>query len=422
MEWNVLLPLIREGRMPNFVEVMARGTFGELETFVPTFSPVIWTTIATGKVHQKHGIHHFAKRTDGKLDLFDSRDRKTKALWNILSDNGKSVNSIGWWMTWPVEPIDGVMVSQTNTTAQFDTRGGKNIWKGGLVRGVQDQVHPQSRQSEMIGRLLSSEQGLAARSAEIFGEFQYPLTKLGETLWKNCQWAFRADATYLDIALQLATETQPDLTLLYLGGPDVVGHRFWRYMEPGLYDDPPSTEQVANFGDVIADYYAYTDRALGDLLDAYGRDTNVIIVSDHGMHAVNLQNTFDADVPPPNINSGEHQDAPPGIFIAAGPGIQQDGRTAAPDEIARADLPKVGSVLDITPTLLAMFGLPVGQDMDGEVMATLFAPGALGGLGLTTVPTHDTREFFEGRAGGWALDPGEQERLQQLRDLGYIED
>ncbi len=80
MEWNVLLPLIREGRMPNFAEVMARGTFGELETFSPTISTVIWTTIATGKVHQKHGIHHFAKRTGGELGLFDSRDRKTKAL------------------------------------------------------------------------------------------------------------------------------------------------------------------------------------------------------------------------------------------------------------------------------------------------------------------------------------------------------
>lgn len=424
VEWNVMLPLIREGRMPNFAKLMERGTFGELETFIPTFSPVIWTTVATGKESKKHGIMHFAKRKDGQLGLFDSRDRKTKAIWNILSDSGKKVNSIGWWMTWPVEPIDGVMVAQTNTTAQLETQQGKNIWKGGLLRGIPEQVYPTGRQNEMIDRLAESEARLEGLSEEIFGKFEHPLTKLGETLWRNCQWAFRADATYIDIALALAEEEQPDLTMLYLGGPDVVGHRFWRYMEPDVYADPPSKEQVDNFGDVIDDYYAYADQALGHLLEAYGEETTFIVVSDHGMHAVNLQQRFDPDNPPRNINSGEHQDAPPGIFIAAGPAIRKDARTAAPNVLARTDLPKIGSVLDVTPTLLTIFGLPIGQDMDGRVMEDVLAHGIQ--FRRSSVETHDSREFFEDRLDRQAErsgeDPGEAERLQQLRDLGYIGD
>ena len=341
MEWDVLLPLIRSGRMPHFAALMARGNFGELETFVPTISPVIWTTIATGKVREKHGIRHFVKFRGKQASLFDSRDRKTKAIWNILSDNGKRVNSIGWWMTWPVEAINGVMVAQTNTTAQLDTRAGKNIWKGGLVQGIPQQVHPSSRQNEMIDSLIASEQNLDRLSGEIFGSFEYPLTRLGERLWSNCQWAFRADATYLVVALKLANEEAADLTLLYLGGPDVVGHRFWRYMRPEQFVDRPGDEQLANLGGVIADYYAYVDRALGELLTGHGSNTNVLIVSDHGMHAVNLEALFDPDEPPSNINSGEHQDAPSGILIAAGPAFRRDDTLKAPEDLERSDLRRI---------------------------------------------------------------------------------
>ncbi len=421
--WNVVLPLIREGRMPNFAKVMERGTYGRLETFIPTFSPVIWTTVATGKKHEKHGIHHFAKRENNELGLFDSRDRKTKAIWNIMSDNGRSVNSVGWWMTWPTEPIDGVMVAQTNTTAQLNTQFGQNIWKGGLLRGVPDQVYPAARQNEMITHLENAEQRLENLSQEIFGSFEHPLTKLGETLWENCLWAFRADATYLDISLHLAKEDQPDLTMLYFGGPDVVGHRFWRYMEPELYLDEPSPEQVANFGDVISDYYAYADRALGELLEAYGPDTNVIIVSDHGMHAVNMQRRFDPDNPPPDINSGNHQDAPMGVFIAAGPDIKKDASLPAPAAVKLSDLSRVGGVADITPTILAMFEIPIGKDMDGSPIASCIAQPDSGTKEFASIPTHDTKEFFEERlAREQAVDPGEAERIKQLRDLGYIGD
>ena len=33
LEWDVVLPLIREGRMPNLESLMERGVFGELETY-----------------------------------------------------------------------------------------------------------------------------------------------------------------------------------------------------------------------------------------------------------------------------------------------------------------------------------------------------------------------------------------------------
>ncbi|MHC4695760.1 MAG: alkaline phosphatase family protein [Planctomycetota bacterium] len=427
LEWDVILPMLQEGRLPNLAKIMETGCWGKLDTVVPTFSPVVWTTIATGKGLRKHGIQHFAyRKPDGGVTLFDSTDRKTKALWNIVSDYGKSVATIGWWMTYPVEEINGVMVAQTNTKAQLDTRAGRHVWKGTLFKGVPGQVHPDHRQSEMISILEEVERNLPDLTREVFGEFRSPLSLLGQRLWNNCQWVFRADATYLRIALKLAEEDPiPDLTLFYFGGPDVVGHRFWRYMKPGLYAHRPTAEQIANFGTIVEDYYAYSDQALGELRKAYGPDLTVFVISDHGMKPVNTHARFDPDDPPSNINSAEHQDAPPGVFFAAGPHIRKSPvidsiHSPWRTHIAHADLQTVGSVLDIAATVLAMMRIPIGDDMEGRVATQIFRDEFQIDRQPARVATHDTAEWLARREGRVLPHPGEQERLEQLRSLGYI--
>lgn len=419
VEWNVVLPLMAEGELPNLARLMERGSYGRLSTFRPTYSPVIWTSVATGKVPEDHGIVNFYydDLSSGGIRLFHNGHRRTKAVWNIASDYDRRVAVVGWWMTYPVESVRGVMVAQTNTEAQLDTRGGRNIWKGTLLPGLPGQVFPPARQEEMLQTLRTTDQRLPELTGELFGVFPHPLSLLGRRLWANCRWAFRADATYLQIALDLLTRDGPyDLTMVYFGGPDVVGHRFWRYMRPKLYAHPPSEAEIENFGRVIADYYAYIDEAIGRLVDALPEEATVLVVSDHGMHAINREKRFDPDDPPEDVNSAEHQDASPGIFIAAGPAIR--ARPPATGMVKRRDLPGVGGVLDIAPTLLALLGIPIGSDMDGRVLdGILRAPYA--GF-RAAVPTHDTAAFLASRPTLRTPAAHEAERLEQLRALGYL--
>ena len=117
---------------------------------MPTLSPVIWTTVATGKLPKKHGIRGFVKpKAKGRpAQLYSNGDRRTKALWNILSDYERTVHSIGWWMTFPAEPINGTMVGQTNAQGQI-TPGGAGIpWKGGVIKGLDGQVSPVELQDQ----------------------------------------------------------------------------------------------------------------------------------------------------------------------------------------------------------------------------------------------------------------------------------
>ena len=54
----------------------------------------------------------------------------------------------------------------------------------------------------------------------------------------------------------------------------------------------------------------------------------------------------------------EHRDL--GMLLMAGPGLKQDA------------LIHGANLLDITPTILTLYGLPVGEDMDGKPLLDAF--------------------------------------------------
>ena len=421
MEWSVVEPLLAQGKLPAIRRLMDRGTYGYLTTIDPTFSPVIWTSIATGKVPAKHGIENFVYTVSvgGKEEprVYTSGMRKTKAFWNILSDQGRTVDCIGWWITYPAEPIHGVMVSQTNTTAAARDSA-KAIWKGTLLKGVEGQVSPPARQAAVMATLDAVDKALPAITRQIFGAFRHPLDPFGRLLWDETQWAFRADATYVRVAKDLLAQREPfDVFAVYIGGPDVVSHRFWQYAHPGEFAHPPDRDQIENFGKIIDDYYVYTDRVIGELLATQRPDVDVIVLSDHGFHAINQTRTFSAQDSPFDRNSGNHLDGPPGVLIAAGRDIL---RAHAGSGAQRSARPVLGSVLDVTPTLLALQGIAVGRDMDGSPMKTIIRPERLAAAPITFVETHDTESWIAQRASRKEASDDDAERLEQLRSLGYI--
>src|SRR5260221_9668751 len=89
--------LIGEGRLPSFARLKAGGASGRLRSREPLLSPILWTTIATGRKGQDHGILDFVEiATDGKPVPITSSRRRVPALWNVLGPAGKSAGVIGW--------------------------------------------------------------------------------------------------------------------------------------------------------------------------------------------------------------------------------------------------------------------------------------------------------------------------------------
>ena len=141
---------------------------------------------------------------------------------------------------------------------------------------------------------------------------------------------------------------------------------------------------------------------LGRLLELAGPEVTTLVMSDHGFHPDALRPSYiPAESAGPAV---QHRNL--GMISLHGPGIKT-GETIYG-----------ASVLDVTPTLLHLFGLPVGEDMDGKVLVTaLEQPGT-----VATIPSWDD---VPGAAGthppGTQLDPvAASEAMKQLVALGYV--
>jgi predicted AlkP superfamily phosphohydrolase/phosphomutase len=105
--WNLLLPMLREGKLPHLKSLMNRGRYGVLESVLSDSgdiaSPVVWTSIFTGTLPAQHGIRDWM--------VSDSRNRRRKALWNILNGQGKRAIVVNVPGTFPPEVVEGAMIS-----------------------------------------------------------------------------------------------------------------------------------------------------------------------------------------------------------------------------------------------------------------------------------------------------------------------
>jgi hypothetical protein len=424
LEWSVALPLIQAGELPAFEKMMREGAHGKLQTLTPTSSSIIWTSVATGKLPEKHGILSKMMKDEAGNDVrsYYSTDRSTKALWNIYSDYGLKVHSIGWWKTYPVEEISGVMVAQMNRLFSFDGVQ-TGVFKGADRNSNLKQVHPAGLLDRVMSYAESVKDDLDRIEGNIFGPFRHPHSALGALQWDKIHWVVTLDTVHHRIAGDLLRSEDPfDLMMVYLRGADVVAHNFWRFTYPDVFQNHPTPAELQNYAGLLPAYYRHLDSLLASLIDEAGPGTTVILLSDHGMESKNLNSSWNLNGRRKKLVSGGHGHAPPGLFLAAGPGIVPGpGAALSLDELTHESIPLIGRVDDLGPTLLALSGLPIGKDMDGKILRRILDQEFLLEYPPGFIPSHDSPGWRESLAEFEPTDEEERDRLEELRSLGYIE-
>jgi len=114
-DWKLIEIARKEGYMKSFLDFLEKGSFGEI---VPQedvcSSPIEFTTIATGVRKEKHGIG-FGEYTDREYmnggRMYTRLDIKVKPIWDILQEYGKKIGIYHWLLTWPAKKVNGFMVT-----------------------------------------------------------------------------------------------------------------------------------------------------------------------------------------------------------------------------------------------------------------------------------------------------------------------
>ena len=396
-DWILINRLFGAGKMPNLRRLVDVGARADLGTLEPKLSPLLWTSITTGKTADKHGVLNFVEpKPDGSgLQVSSSTTRKTKALWNILSQNGLATNVVGWYASHPAEPIKGSVV--TNLLQEGEPAAESSTWP--MVPGA---VHP-----------VSAVEAIAAARQRARG---FPRERLRELLPKVDDvgagdarvqqlvklMAYAASIEGAAIAA-LSRGRAWDATMVFFDAIDTVGHHFMQFVAPKMAHVSEREQRI--FGGVMDRVYEWHDAALGRILAAAGSDVTVVLLSDHGFHSDHLRPNL-SELPPERrmeLESSWHR--PQGVLVMSGAGVKRGAEIASP------------TILDIAPTALALLGLGAGEDFDGRVLAE-----ALTGETPVRLPSWDA---IDGDAGlhppEMRQDPFEAaDALQQLVDLGYM--
>ena len=334
--------LVRQGRLPNFKRLMAEGAFGPLRSQEPMLSPLLWTTIATGKWPTEHGVLDFmiADPDDPKKRVtVEGRNRQVEAIWDVVGRYGSKVGVIGWLATHPAEKVNGFAVSDRAEPLAYllkqkpDPTDEGKTWPAGLLA----ELAPQRKAPKEI----------------TFAEAS-PFVRMDEADWRsacrddqfssenrvnNLRLILAASENFRRVSLHLWKKERPRLQCSYFQILDAVCHNTmgfrapltWKPREPkevadvllerfpkmdralvetvaawmkeGGQGTPPrgsdrldpthlrwiaeiargaDADRVARLGGAVDAAYDWADRLLGEVMASLDADTTLVVASDHG--------------------------------------------------------------------------------------------------------------------------------------------
>jgi predicted AlkP superfamily phosphohydrolase/phosphomutase len=344
-----------------------------------------WTTIATGRPPDVHGVHGLetrrltgvqgsvplaapsgaARAVQAATDLLrltrpsiaSGAERRVKTLWEVAADSGLRTVVVNWWATWPAP-------AQGSATILSD-RSALRLELGGALDA---EIAPPA----VYERLRAEWSDLRQRAA---GRAQ-PLNEGADaTIADVVRRSAELDALQLTLA-ERVQGSEPDLLAIYLPGLDIAQH--------SLFGERTSTlgpSAVAARVEAVRAYYRFLDRLL---VGALAPDPNEL------------------------------------VFVVAGPGrlsARSPGALAMRGVAAHGDARADARVTDVMPTILYALGLPHSRELPGRPLQELFVSDYAAKYPVREIATYGRPSSPTGPRSGQPLD---EEMIERLRSLGYV--
>jgi predicted AlkP superfamily phosphohydrolase/phosphomutase len=236
-------------QLPTLASLMDRGIYGRLRSVIPPITVPAWSCMMSSRTPGDLGVYGFRNRQDHSYDgmrIADSTAIREPRLWDIATRHGKQSIVLSVPGTYPLRPLNGVMISCF------------------LTPSVQQQyTYPAQLRSEVeqvVGEYMFDCPQFRTDDKEDLLRQVYEMTdkrfRLAEHLLRTKPWQLFA---MVEI------------------GTDRMHHGFWKFMDHEHRKYAPGP-----FEDAILDYHRHVDAAVSRLLEHADDETTVLVVSDHG--------------------------------------------------------------------------------------------------------------------------------------------
>ncbi len=247
--FDLMLPFIKEGRLPAFTRLLEEGAWGRLRSTIPPITAAAWTSFMTGCNPGKHGILDFISvgmNANEEEKIVTTKSFAGKTFFDFMSGNKMKVGVITVPVTYPPWSINGIMIS-------------------GYPCPDNDKIYAISKDIS-----INIDEPLNFSS-------QYYKTATEEQIIEDCLYR---DKLRADLTFDLLDRYEFGCFAVVFGGIDRSQHDYWKYHDP---DYPGvSDKDRAKFRDSIYRNYRLADEEISKFLDRYGNGVNIFILSDHG--------------------------------------------------------------------------------------------------------------------------------------------
>ncbi len=252
--FDLMRPWLAQGKLPTMAQLIAEGAAGEMNSVPNMNSAAAWCSFATGLNPGKHGVYWLVEYMPNSYELrpTSARLRHGETIWARLSRQGRRVAVLNVPITWPAEPVNGILVAGWDCPSVYS-------------RGF---THPPEFAQELLracdGEFIikAARESPNATIDEILGEIH------------------AQTASHLKAARHVLSKGPWDLFVVVFTATDMVHHLLWKTIDPRHPDYDP--REAARHGEGIYNVYKQLDDAIAELLAYVGDDTTVIVMSDHG--------------------------------------------------------------------------------------------------------------------------------------------
>jgi len=244
-DWRIIKPLLKEKKLPNLQKLISSGIKGNLKSTLPSWTIPAWETLSTGLTPRELKLPTFLVRKDYKFEPYLFNYQQPKRFFDLLSDQGLKVIVANLPNIYSAYKINGRMIA-----GWFSSSARKLCYPDNLVKDLEDKIG-RKYLIDVVGEKQEREQRIAP-APEDNNQYLVQLIELVKLRTKFFQQLLRSDW---------------DFAFLVYVALDRIKHRTWDKK-------------------LISKLYSQVDQSLARLISLVGKETNIIIVSDHGFGKV----------------------------------------------------------------------------------------------------------------------------------------